>query len=63
MNLSEQELDAAIKASVMEHAHPIDEEGTRVSVGGVSLDDKELVESMRQAFTDAGWSKADAATS
>lgn len=58
--ISESEFDAAIKAAVLEHTHPVDEEGSKVEIGGVGLDDAELLRAVKEAFTDAGWSKPDA---
>jgi len=58
--LSDNELDAAIKAAVLEHSHAVDDEGNEVEIGGVGLDDADLLRAMKEAFTDAGWSKADA---
>lgn len=57
--LSDNELDAAIKAAVLEHAHPVDEEGNEAEIGGVGLDDANLLRAVKEAFTDAGWSKTD----
>lgn len=57
--LVDTELDAAIKAAVVENAYPVDEEGNKAEIGGVGFEDKKLLEAVKQAFMDAGWSKTD----
>jgi hypothetical protein len=61
--MTDSELEAKIKAAVFEHTHTVDEEGDQLeignvgTVGGLEIDDTNLLHDVRQAFTDAGWSK------
>lgn len=56
--MNDNELNAAIMATVINHTHVHKENDDVPAKGvGLSFDDAALASEMRQAFTDAGWSK------